>query len=70
MTPAEWLVSCPCAGEESKIEERPVESGGPPCPESQADGVPCDELDRDCEECERAQPGERGLERRKPERAD
>ena len=33
--------------------KRPLESGGPPCPESQADGVPCDELGRDCDDCER-----------------
>lgn len=38
--------------------EKPVESGGPPCPESQADGVPCEELGRDCEDCERGQPQE------------
>lgn len=53
---------------EPKIEEGPVESGGPPCPESQADGVPCDELGRDCEDCERGHPEKRGLEKRRTER--
>lgn len=43
----------------TRKEERPLESGGPPCPESQADGVPCDELGRDCDDCERGQPRER-----------
>jgi hypothetical protein len=53
---------------DSKIEERPVESGGPPCPESQADGVPCDEIGRDCEDCDRGHPKERAL-AESPERA-
>jgi hypothetical protein len=34
--------------------EKDLDSGGPPCDESQADGVPCEELDRDCEDCDRA----------------
>ncbi len=42
----------------ARKEERPLESGGPPCPESQADGVPCDELGRDCDDCEKARPEE------------
>lgn len=53
----------------AKIDERPVESGGPPCPESQADGVPCDELGRDCDDCERGYPEEASLQERSPERA-
>jgi hypothetical protein len=35
-----------------------IDSGGPPCPEAQADGVPCEELGRDCEDCERGHPDE------------
>ncbi len=35
---------------------RTLKSGGPPCPESQADGVPCEELGADCEDCDKAQP--------------
>ncbi len=31
------------------------DSGGPPCAESQADGVPCEELGQDCEDCEKAE---------------
>ena len=34
--------------------DKSLDSGGPPCDESQADGVPCEELDRDCEDCDRA----------------
>ncbi len=37
-----------------------LESGGPPCPESQADGVPCEELGADCEDCDKAQPAAEG----------
>jgi hypothetical protein len=40
------------AGEE---ELKAVDTGGPPCGESQADGVPCEELGSDCEDCDQAE---------------
>ena len=32
------------------------DTGGPPCGESQADGVPCEEMGNDCEDCDQAEP--------------
>lgn len=55
------------ASSEEGSSERTLESGGPPCPESQADGVPCEELGADCEDCDRAQAA---AEPEQPEEAD
>jgi hypothetical protein len=41
--------------------DEPVDTGGPPCGEAQADGVPCEELERDCEDCEQAEPEAREI---------
>jgi len=40
------------------------EDGWPPCSQAQADGVPCQEVGKDCEDCEKAFPNLRKIERR------
>jgi hypothetical protein len=44
-----------------KRAEKPLDTGGPPCGEAQADGVPCEELERDCEDCGRAEAEARAV---------
>jgi hypothetical protein len=41
---------------DDRKEAEVMDTGGPPCDESQADGVPCEEMGGDCEDCDRAKP--------------
>ncbi len=50
------MISDPVPNKEGAEARKLVDTGWPPCGESQADGVPCEELRRDCEDCERSEP--------------
>jgi hypothetical protein len=47
--------------EEPVVPKQTIDTGGPPCSESQADGVPCEEGGGDCEDCAKAEPAARDL---------